>query len=103
MDNGAAEHDIRAMMAGIGARARAAADELATAAPEAKRAALEAAAEAILAAENEILAANSQDMAFARDKGLSKAMLDRLWLTPERIRAIAAGAASPPRPTRSAP
>ena len=87
--NGAAEHDIPALMAGIGARARAAAAELATAAPEAKRAALEAAADAILARQDEILTANALDMEFGREKGLSKAMLDRLLLTPDRIRAMA--------------
>ncbi len=86
-----AEQDIPAMMAEIGERASAAAAELASATPEAKCVALEAAADGVLAAENEILAANSQDMAFAREKGLSKAMLDRLWLTPERIRAMAEG------------
>jgi glutamate-5-semialdehyde dehydrogenase len=85
------EQDIPAMMAAIGERARAAAAALASAAPEAKRAALEAAADAILAREDEILAANADDMAFARDKGLSNAMLDRLLLTPERIRAMADG------------
>ncbi len=85
------EGDISAMMAKIGARARAAAAELATAAPEAKRAALEGGAEAILARHEEILAANADDMAFGRAKGLSKAMLDRLWLTPDRIRAMAEG------------
>jgi glutamate-5-semialdehyde dehydrogenase len=85
------EQDIPAMMAEIGTRARAAAAELACAAPEAKRAALEAAADAIIAAENDILKANSEDMAFGRNKGLSKAMLDRLWLTPDRIVAMADG------------
>ena len=83
------EHNIPAMMAGIGERARAAAAELASATPEARRAALEAAADAILDRREEILAANADDMAFGREKGLSKAMLDRLWLTPDRIRAIA--------------
>ncbi len=85
----AVEHDIPAMMAGIGERARAAAAELACAAPEDKRAALEAAADAILARRDEILAANADDMAFGREKDLSKAMLDRLLLTPDRIRAMA--------------
>jgi glutamate-5-semialdehyde dehydrogenase len=85
----AAEQNIPALMAGIGARARAAAAELATAAPEAKRTALEAAADAILARQDEILTANALDMAFGREKDLSKAMLDRLLLTPDRIRAMA--------------
>jgi glutamate-5-semialdehyde dehydrogenase len=85
------DQDIPAMMAEIGERARAAAAVLAFAAPEAKQAALEAAADAIIAAEHDILAANAKDMAFGRDKGLSKAMLDRLLLTPERVRAMADG------------
>ena len=79
------------MMAEIGERARAAAAELAFATPQAKQAALETAADAILASENEILNANAEDMAFGRDKDLSKAMLDRLWLTPQRIQDMAAG------------
>jgi len=83
--------DIAAMMAEIGKRARAAAAELAFAPAEAKRTALEAAADAILARADEILAANAEDMAFGRDKGLSKAMLDRLLLTPGRVRAMADG------------
>lgn len=83
--------DIRAVMDGIGVRARAAAAELAFAAPEAKAAALNAAADAILARSDEIAAANARDMAAAEDKGLSKAMLDRLLLTPDRIAAMAEG------------
>jgi glutamate-5-semialdehyde dehydrogenase len=85
------EQDIPAMMAAIGERAREAAAELAFAAPEARQAALSAAADAILADHDEILAANALDMAFAREKGLTDAMLDRLLLTPDRIRAMADG------------
>jgi glutamate-5-semialdehyde dehydrogenase len=81
--------DIPAVMAEIGARARAAAAELAFASSEAKRAALEAAAGAVRAREAGILEANAADMAFGRDKGLSPAMLDRLELTPERLAGIA--------------
>lgn len=83
--------DAKAMMAEIGARAKAAATQLAFAAPEAKRAALEVAAAAIETRAAEIAAANAKDMAFARDKGLSAAMLDRLELTPFRIAAMAEG------------
>ncbi len=39
----------------------------------------------------EIESANAEDMAFAREKGMSSAMLDRLLLTPDRIEAMAAG------------
>jgi glutamate-5-semialdehyde dehydrogenase len=83
--------DIHALMAAIGARAQAAAADLACAAPEAKRAALHAAADATLASRDTILAANALDMAFGREKGLSPAMLDRLLLDDARIAGIAAG------------
>ena len=82
---------IAELMADIGARARAASRVLATAAPQAKSAALRAAADRIMAQADTILAANAQDMAFARDKGLSDAMLDRLELTPARLDGIAQG------------
>ena len=83
--------DIHALMAGIGARAKAAAAELAFAPAGAKRAALEAAADAVEANRAGIVAANAKDMDFGRDKGLSPAMLDRLMLDEARIGAIAAG------------
>jgi glutamate-5-semialdehyde dehydrogenase len=83
--------DIKTMMDGIGARARAAAAELAFAPAAAKETALTSAAEAILTGEAEILAANAKDMEYGRQKGLSEAMLDRLLLTPARIRAMAEG------------
>ena len=85
------EHDIPAMMAVIGERARAAAAVLAFATPEAKQTALFAAADAILADQDKILAANALDLSFGGAKGLSNAMLDRLLLTPDRIRAMADG------------
>jgi glutamate-5-semialdehyde dehydrogenase len=89
--NEAPTQAIAAMMAGIGSRARAAAVELAFAATEAKRRALEAAAEAVLARQAAILDANAKDMEYARARALSAALLDRLWLNPERIAAMAAG------------
>ena len=84
-------HDIPALMADLGARARAAASELAIAAPEARRAALEAAADAVWQGRADILDANARDLAAARDKGLSPAMMDRLALDEGRIAAIAEG------------
>ncbi len=81
--------DIPAVMAEIGARARAAAAELAFADPQAKRAALEAAADAVAEHSAEIIAANAEDMAYGRDKRLSPAMLDRLLLDEGRIGGIA--------------
>ncbi|SIT76068.1 glutamate-5-semialdehyde dehydrogenase [Pontibaca methylaminivorans] len=83
--------DIHALMTDIGARARSAAAQLATAPGEARAAALDAAADAIMAQADAIIAANGQDLAFARDKGLGAAMLDRLMLDPTRVQAIAAG------------
>jgi len=80
--------DIQAVMAEIGAQAKAAAAELAFAAPEAKTKALNAAADAVWAARADIIAANEKDMDFGRDKGLSPAMLDRLMLDEDRIQGI---------------
>ncbi|MGC9371018.1 MAG: glutamate-5-semialdehyde dehydrogenase [Paracoccaceae bacterium] len=86
-----AEMNIHDMMADIGARAKAAAAELAFAAPEAKQRALEAAADAVWANRAEIIAANEKDLAFGRDKGLSPAMMDRLMLDESRIQGIVDG------------
>ncbi len=79
------------VMAEIGTRAKAAARRLAAVSGEAKRKALEAAADAVEARAPDILAANEKDMAYGREKGLSKAMLDRLLLNEERIAGIAEG------------
>ena len=81
--------DIAEIMKEIGAKAKAAAAELAFADPSAKAAALSAAADAVWNARGEIIAANERDMAFGREKGLSAAMLDRLMLDEARIQGIA--------------
>jgi glutamate-5-semialdehyde dehydrogenase len=83
--------DIPALMADMGARAKAAAGELAVAGAERKHAALIGAAEAVWAARQAILDANAEDMAYGREKGLSAAMLDRLALDEGRIRGIVDG------------
>ncbi len=83
--------DIPALMAQIGANAKAAAAELAFAPPETKRAALEAAADAVWSRRAEIIEANKKDLEFGRDKGLSDAMMDRLMLDEERIQGIVTG------------
>jgi glutamate-5-semialdehyde dehydrogenase len=83
--------NIPALMADLGRRARAAAAELAFAAPKAKRAALDAAADVLEARADTILDANAKDMDYGRGKGLSDAMMDRLKLTPDRVRAMAEG------------
>ena len=78
-------------MAEIGRRARTAVRPLAIATAERKHAALIAMADAILRQEKAILDANAIDLANGQETGLSPAMLDRLKLTPARIRAIANG------------
>ena len=83
--------DIAALMAGIGKRARTAAEILAFADPAAKAAALDAAASALRQETTTILAANAEDMQAARANGLSSAFLDRLHLTEARIAAMAKG------------
>lgn len=83
--------DADSLIAGLGRKARDAAAVLAEASAERKESALIAAADAIAAAEPQILEANLRDMALAEEKGLSPAMLDRLKLDPQRIRAMADG------------
>ncbi|WP_425500701.1 glutamate-5-semialdehyde dehydrogenase [Roseospira navarrensis] len=83
--------DIDALMADIGRRARAAARTLATAPTAAKDTVLTAAADALMAEIDTIKDANARDMAAGEAKGLSKALLDRLRLTDDRIAAMAQG------------
>ncbi|WP_170786743.1 glutamate-5-semialdehyde dehydrogenase [Ruegeria lacuscaerulensis] len=82
---------IPALMADLGARAKAAAAELAFASAERKHAALIAAAEAVWARRAEIIEANKKDLEFGRDKGLSPAMMDRLMLDESRIQGMVDG------------
>ncbi|RME63503.1 MAG: glutamate-5-semialdehyde dehydrogenase [Alphaproteobacteria bacterium] len=87
----AAGETAAAMIERMGRAARAAAPVLAGAGTAVKNQALHAAAKALRAAKPAILAANDQDMAAARAKGLSAAMLDRLALDAARIEAMADG------------
>ncbi|MET3793342.1 glutamate-5-semialdehyde dehydrogenase [Aquamicrobium terrae] len=89
--NEGSRQDTVALMAELGRKARAAARPLAIATAERKHAALVAMAEAITRREQEILDANALDMANGEEAGLSSAMLDRLKLNAQRIRAIADG------------
>jgi len=57
-----------------------------------RKAALEVIADAIDARSAEIVAANEKDMEAGRASGLNSSLLDRLLLTPERIKGIAGGA-----------
>ena len=84
--------DTAALMADMGARARAAATALAGADADRRTRALNAIAGAIRAAAPEILTANAADM--ARAGGLSGAMRDRLMLDEKRVMAMADGVAA---------
>lgn len=75
----------------MGRRARRAARSLALCSADGKNAALHAMADAIEAAEQGIIAANAEDLSAAPGVGLNAAAIDRLRLTPERIRAMAKG------------
>jgi glutamate-5-semialdehyde dehydrogenase len=85
------EADVRAAMRDIGLKARAAARELATAPAETKNRALRAAARLLRERAAGILAANALDLAEAKAKDLSPALIDRLALDSRRVEAIARG------------
>jgi glutamate-5-semialdehyde dehydrogenase len=85
-----ADELLAAEMCVLGIAARHAARGLRDATSEAKDLALRAAAAAIRAGAPEILAANAMDMAQAKDRDLSVALLDRLALDATRIEGMAA-------------
>ncbi|NND60184.1 MAG: glutamate-5-semialdehyde dehydrogenase [Gammaproteobacteria bacterium] len=75
-------------MQALGEQARSAAAVLACVGTEQKNEALKAAANSVASGSARILAANQVDMQAAETKGLSAAMLDRLMLDEQRVRAI---------------
>ena len=79
------------LMPTMGAAAKAAAAELAYASGERKHAALIGAAEAVWHARQAIMDENTLDLAYAQEKGLTAAMIDRLVLDEGRIRGIVDG------------
>ena len=81
--------DADALIADMGARARAAAKRMATAPTAKKASALKAAAQQLRVQAAEILAANAKDMAAGEAGGLTSAMLDRLRLDEDRLSSIA--------------
>jgi glutamate-5-semialdehyde dehydrogenase len=83
--------NIPALMADIGARAKAASQTLGFASAERKHAALVSAAEAIWKDRAVIIEANAKDLEYGREKGLSPAMMDRLMLDEDRVRAMQDG------------
>ena len=75
----------------MGRRAKAASRKMAAASSADKDMALKAMARALTENQDGILAANKADVDAAESKGISRAMLDRLTLTPQRIAAMADG------------
>ncbi len=82
---------VAALMQDIGKRAKKALAMLMKATTDQKNTALSEAAASLRRRQNEILSENAKDMAAAEEKGLSKAMLDRLLLTEDRVEAMAKG------------
>ena len=80
------------LIAQLADSARAAGKTLSASTGEQRRNALNAIADAIEARSAEILAANEKDMEAGRTAGLNSSLLDRLLLTPDRIKGIAGGA-----------
>ena len=83
--------DMRQQLLELGKAAQAAATVLAKASTQTKDEALMAAAKTMRKNQGAILHANKTDMEEAQDRELTKAMLDRLLLTEDRIEAMAKG------------
>ena len=73
----------------IGRRARDAAGALANLSTDSKNRALLAMADGLEARQDFLLAENAKDVAGAKKKGISKAVIDRLTLNPQRVAAMA--------------
>jgi glutamate-5-semialdehyde dehydrogenase len=80
--------EIHSAILDMGRRARAAAHELVKLGTEQKNAILLAMADELDARQALILEANAKDLAAAVEKGLSKAMIDRLTLDAKRLKAV---------------
>ena len=89
MEQTTATADVACELELKGAAARKAARRLATTSAEAKNAALHNVADGLAARQDAIIAANAKDIANGKRAGLADYYLDRLLLTPERIRALA--------------
>ena len=85
------ENDLVETMTALGKGARHAASVLATAPASAKDKALRAAANHLRAGQASILEASDKDVAAAKERGISKAMIDRLVLNEQRVEAMAKG------------
>ena len=83
--------DVKSYMLNTGQRARSAATSMARADTHTKNISLERMAALILDRKNELIQENNLDLQQGRDDGLEAALLDRLELTPARIRDMADG------------
>ncbi|AUH34881.1 glutamate-5-semialdehyde dehydrogenase [Paracoccus tegillarcae] len=83
--------DATQLIGRMASTARDATVALREASAERKHAALIGAAEAVRLSMSDILQANIKDLEFGREKGLSRAMMDRLTLTEDRIHDIENG------------
>jgi glutamate-5-semialdehyde dehydrogenase len=82
---------VNDLMIDMAAKAKLGAEALRLAGPEVRTRVIIEAAKAIRVREADILAANEKDQQFARDKGLTDAMIERLILNPARVEAMAKG------------
>jgi len=78
-------------MTTLGEAARAAATDLSVSSGDQRNAALAAAAASLREQASVIIEANGKDMTAARERGLSRSMLDRLMLDESRVESMAAG------------
>ncbi len=83
--------DIKQYVSGKAQKAKLASRKLANLSTEIKNSALFKMASGLEAGAERLIAENKKDIAAAGQKGLSKAMIDRLTLNPDRIRAMADG------------
>jgi glutamate-5-semialdehyde dehydrogenase len=88
-DKAQSKADIAALVADLGQRAKAAAQDLAGTTAEQRNTALTEAAKALRARSSEILEANAKDCASVQDSGKDAAFIDRLTLTEERVAGMA--------------
>ena len=84
--------DAKVIVSQLADSARSAGRTLSTSTADQRKAALNVIADAIETRSAEILAANEKDMEAGRNAGLNSSLLDRLLLTPDRIKGIAGGA-----------
>ena len=83
--------DIKAFVLSKAREAREGARSIAKASSSQKNAALVKMAEALKKRSKELIRENARDIAFAKKKGLSKAMIDRLTLNEKRVNEMALG------------